>query len=151
MKLKAFIYGMISSLMVWGLLILADFIDEKVLDTGTFLGILIFMIAPVVMINLYIVYNIKKNPSGKRIILWFVGYYLVFCPLWYIIGHAVNYNQFIVEQKNRGSYIDLNGIEYVFYGYGVLLIFTLVCLIFSLIRFIYKKIKLAGKSDLDRS
>lgn len=104
-------------------------------------GGIVFFFLPIAMYIKYIVHYIRQKPSGKKLVFWFFGYYVLFLPIWYIIEEKVNYNKYIIYQSKRGNWIDLNGIEYIFYGFSVLVAFTALCLIFHFIYFIVKKLK----------
>lgn len=140
-KSKQFLLGGATAVSAWVLLTIADALDEYILDNATFFGGIVFVFLPIVMFISYIVHFINRKPSGKKLIFWFLGYYAIFLPLWYLISESVNENKFIVYQQKRGDWIDLNGIEYIFYGFSALLAFTALCLIFHFIYFIVKKLR----------
>ena len=133
-KLKAFIFGALSALAVWAVLTVADSIDEYVINTGTMLGVIVYFTMPIAMVVVYIKHCIICDPPGKQLILWFAGYYILYIPIWMIIYNSVNHRDFFITQKTRGSFLDFNGIEYMMYGISTLIMFTLFCLIFLVIK-----------------
>ena len=142
MKLKKqFLKGCGTGVFVWAVFMAADTVDEYLLDTDTFLGMLVFFGMLVIMFIKYILRCIKHRSPGKMLAIWLGGYYAAFLPIWWIVYNAVNERNFIITQKDRSDWLNLNGIEYIFYGFSVLLAFSALCLIFHFIRFIVKHIK----------
>ena len=144
---KQFLFGCGTAFSAWAVLTLADTIDELLLDVATCFGINVFFGLPILMLIIYIIHFIKNKPKVKKLIFWFLGYYALFLPMWYVIEEVVNENKYIIYQEKRGDWIDLNGIEYIFYGFSVLLAFTGACLIFHFVYFIVKKLRKPKGAD----
>lgn len=60
--------GLIAGIVIWLFIILADAIDEFVLDVDSFLGINGSLVVLLCMIVVYIVFYIKKKPGWKNIL-----------------------------------------------------------------------------------
>ena len=144
---KQFLYGCGTALSAWAVFIFADSIDEFLLDVASFFGGIVFFFLPVMMFIKYIVHYIRSKPVWKKLLFWFLGYYAVFLPIWLIIYDTVNNETFFIRQKRRAEWLDLNGIEYIFYGFTVLLSFTALCLIFHFVYYIVKKLKKRKSSE----
>ena len=71
---RSFGKGLIAGIVIWLFIILADAIDEFVLDVDSFLGINGSLVVLLCMIVAYIVYYIKKKPHWKNILCFFTGY-----------------------------------------------------------------------------
>lgn len=132
--------GICVSILVWLSLIIADFIDEIILNVGVFIGAFNFLVMPFIMIICYIRNYIQHQPKKKETLVWFVSYYVMYVILWCVIIYLVDIDKFIIQKKTPGV-IDLNGIEYTFYGFSTLLFFTILSLIFHLVYYIIKKHK----------
>lgn len=125
--------------LVWVILIIADAIDELILDKGFFIGAYVFVFIPIIMSIYYSVHYIIYRPKFKTLLIWFGSYCAVFLLLWLIIFSLVNNDMLIIQKHSVGS-IDLNGIEYMFYGLSVILFFFILCLIFHLVFAFVKRI-----------
>lgn len=67
-KSRSFGKGLVAGIVIWLFIILADAIDEFVLDVDSFLGINGSLVVLLCMIVAYIVYYIKKKPHWKNIL-----------------------------------------------------------------------------------
>lgn len=67
-KSRSFGKGLVAGIVIWLFIILADAIDEFVLDVDSFLGINGSLVVLLCMIVAYIVYYIKKKPGWKNIL-----------------------------------------------------------------------------------
>ena len=132
--------GIGMGFLVWMLLIVADLIDELVLNKGFFIGAFTYVLVPIVLLVCYIVNYILYKPKPRKVLIWFSTYCLTFIVLWLIIFILTN-NDLLVIQKYRGDSIYLNGIEYMFYGISAILAFGILLLIFHLINSIINKRK----------
>jgi len=126
------LHGFCSSILAWVFFIIADLIDEFVLDSGCFIGAINFLILPFIMLMLYSKNYKKNSPILRETISWFVSYILTYLLLWFIIFYFEDIDKFI-PQKHSSGYIDLNGIEYTFYGFSTLFFFLIICGIFHII------------------
>lgn len=140
LQVKTIIYGMLTAALAWTVLMIADTIDEFIIDKSCILGGVVFFVIPVVMLVIYIIHNRKCNPPVRNLLLWFAGYYIIFLPVWGYMYDSNNKRYFFIEQKARSSFLDLNGLEYMMYGFSALIAFTILCLIFHVIRFIIRRI-----------
>ena len=140
-NIKQFIAGCITGTLAWALMTVADAADEYLLDTDTFLGFIVFVGLPIIMFIWYIIHYLHYHPKPKKLLLWFGGYFIAFLPIWWIIYNTVNNKTFFITQKDRSDWLNLNGIEYIFYGFTALIAFSVLCLIFHFIFIIIKKIK----------
>lgn len=135
------LFGAGTALLAWVVLMVADAIDEYIIDESMLLGGFVYFGLPVVFFIWYAIHCVKNSPKAKALVLWFLGYHACFLPLWLIIGSAANSRKFFIEQKTRASFLDFNGIEYFFYGFSAAIAFTLLCLIFHGIRAFGKALK----------
>ncbi|SEQ18481.1 hypothetical protein SAMN02910369_01350 [Lachnospiraceae bacterium NE2001] len=138
---RSFLYGILSALAAWATLMLADAIDEYILRQESLLGAAVFFILPIAMLVIYIRHYRKNIPSWKNLILWFVGYCLAYIPTWIVIFDCVNKRRFFIEQHQASGILDLNGIEYMFYGCSTLIAFVALCIIYHVIRLIISLFK----------
>lgn len=119
--------------MSWAVLTLADAVDEYFFNTDTCLGAIVFFGMPITMFIAYVIHCLRKHPAAKELVFWFCGFYAVFLPLWLIVYYTVNENSFIVYQYDRSEWLNLNGIEYILYGFSALGGFSVLCLLFHII------------------
>lgn len=126
------IFGMCASILVWGIFILADLIDEYVLDSGVLIGAINIIILPFVMLSFYIKNYLQRKPRTKEIMIWFMSYSAMYLILWYTIFYLENIDKFIT-QKHKSGIIDINGIEYTLYGFSTLILFIILCVMFHVI------------------
>lgn len=132
-KFRTFLYGMGTAVFAWLALIVTDAVDEYMLNESCLLGSGVFFGLPIVMLIVYIKHNLRVRPGAGRLARWFAGYYIAFLPIWYFVYLSVNNNRFFIEQHKRASFLDLNGIEYIMYGYSTLAAFSALCLLFHVI------------------
>ena len=140
-NVKSLVFGMITAVLAWVTLMVADIIDEFVIDTDSLLGGIVFFTIPIAMLVIYIIHNRKKNPSWKKLLLWFAGYLIAFLPIWGYMYESNNRREFFIEQHARSGFLDLNGLEYMFYGFSALIAFMVLCLGFHIIRIIIRLIR----------
>ena len=134
------IAGIITAFAVWAAFTALDFVDEYVLDVAMSLNVFLFFGAPFILLAVYIVHCRRQKPGAKRLLAWFGGYTLAFLPLWYVIYDAVNNRTFIIPQRARSSgIIDLNGIEYIFFGFTAYCAFLAMCILYHVIAAAVKK------------
>lgn len=133
-KVRSVLYGIGAALVSWAVMIAADAFDEKILDKSTLTGGIAYFAVPALMLVVYIIHCNKRNPAASGLALWHAGFIGAFVPVWIYVYDSVNYNRFFVEQVKRGSFIDLNGLELMFYGITALAAFTAACGIYRLIR-----------------
>lgn len=138
---RQIIFGICYALFAWILFIIADIVDEFILDSRQVPMVKInAIVTPFVMLICHSI-NVKKNkPSKKELSAWFVSYDLMYLVLWYIIFYLQNTDKFI-PQRHRDGVIDLNGIEYTYYGISTLFFFNLLCLLFHFVYNVIKKNK----------
>ena len=125
----------------WLFLTLADAFDEYILNTDSFIGIIVFFGLPIIMYIKYILHYIKDKPNRKNIIVWFVSYSVIFIIIWWNIYNKILDNEYIIKQAKRTDWITLNGVEYIFYGYSALVGYSILCIIFHLVYIIIKNRK----------
>ena len=140
-NVKSLVFGMITAVLAWVTLMVADIIDEFVIDTDSLLGGIVFFTIPIAMLVIYIIHNRKNNPSWKKLLLWFAGYLIAFLPIWGYMYESNNRREFFIEQHARSGFLDLNGLEYMFYGFSALIAFMVLCLGFHIIRIIIRLIR----------
>lgn len=131
---KQILGGACTALLMWGIEILCDIIDEYVLDTGNGLAAAAFFIAPFALFVWYIVHCIKEKPEGKKLLVWHISYAIVFLPIWLYMYPAVNYGYYFVDQAKRSDFMDLNGVELMWYGFSALVLFLVLCGLFHGVR-----------------
>ena len=83
---RSFGKGLVAGIVIWLFIILADAIDEFVLDVDSFLGINGSLVVLLCMIVAYIVYYIKKKPHWKNILCFFAGYLITGAATGWISG-----------------------------------------------------------------
>lgn len=132
--------GLCVGVLVWIILVISDCIDEMVLDKGFFIGLIIYIIIPVILACYYIYNYIVYKPDGKKLLAWFGSYSAVFLVTGVIVFILVN-NGLLITQKYRGEGIYLNGMEYMFYGVPAIIIFGMLCIVFHMIYFMIKRHK----------
>lgn len=126
------IFGVCASILVWGIFILADLIDEYVLDSGILIGAINITILPFVMLSFYIKNYLQRKPRTKEIVIWFMSYSVMYLILWYTVFYLENIDKFIT-QKHESGIIDINGIEYTLYGFSTLILFIILCVVFHVV------------------
>ena len=146
-KLKGHTYlcGVLYGILSWLLFIICDAIDEYILDVGMGLNVFVFFGLPIAVFIQYIIHTLKQKPTWKKLLIWHLGIITSFCPIWGICQVGANRNPtpmwFPVYQAKRGFFIDLNGIEYLFYGFTVLFCFWVACIVFHTIYAIVRHVK----------
>lgn len=129
--------GLCVGVLVWIILVISDCVDEMVLDKGFFIGLIIYMIVPVILVCCYIYNYIAYKPDRKKLLAWFGSYSAAFFVSGVIVFILVN-NGLLITQKYRGEGIYLNGMEYMFYGVPAIIIFGMLCIVFHMIYFMIK-------------
>lgn len=139
---QSFLSGVMYSLISCGLFIGADAIDEYCLNKECLLNAVLVVFLPMLALICYAVHTLRKRPSAGQLLFWHSGMALAFLPVWFMMcyGAIGNMNWFPVYQARRGAFIDLNGLEYVFFGYTALVWFTIFCIAFHVLRFVIKKL-----------
>ena len=132
--------GICIGVAAWIILLIADFIDEMILDKGFFVGLIIYMIVPVILLCHYIYNYIIYKPGRKKLFAWFGSYCVAFLVSGLIVFILVN-NGLLIIQKYRGDGIYLNGMEYMFYGVPAIVVFGMLCIAFHMIYFMIKRHK----------
>lgn len=66
---RQIISGICVSLLVWGIFIIADFIDEIILNRGIFIGAVNIIITPFIMLICYSINYIKHKTTAKSSII----------------------------------------------------------------------------------
>lgn len=130
--------GICIGIVVWIILLISDCIDEVVLDKGFFIGLIIYIIMPIILICYYIYNYIVYKPNRKKLLVWFGSYSAAFLVFGGIVFILVN-NGLLIKQKYRGNGIYLNGMEYMFYGIPGIIVFGTLCIVFHMIYFMIKK------------
>lgn len=138
---NSIISGCLMGILSWLFLTLADAFDEYILNTDSFIGIIVFFGLPIIMYIKYILHYIKDKPNRKNIIVWFVSYSVIFIIIWWNIYNKILDNEYIIKQAKRTDWITLNGVEYIFYGYSALVGYSILCIIFHLVYMIIKNRK----------
>lgn len=140
--------GLIAGIVIWLFIILADAIDEFVLDVDSFLGINGSLVVLLCMIVAYIVYYIKKKPGWKNILCFFAGYLLTGAATGWIIWNALENETFFIEQtRKRCDFFCLNGIEYLLYPFITIGAFSVLCALFHAVYAIISLLCPCNKKD----
>lgn len=121
-------------------MMISDAIDEYILNENSMIGVVILFAVPVITFVWYIIYYIKKKPTGKSVLSRFVGFVFMSGLGAILILPAVNDGRFFIEQKHRG-YFDLNGIEYFVYAVIAIGGFIVLCALFHLVYYIITLVK----------
>ena len=98
--------GLCAGVLVWIILLISDYIDETALDKGFFIGLIIYMIVPVILVCCYIYNYIAYKPDRKKLLAWFGGYSAAFLVSGVIVFILVN-NGLLIKQKYRLSLIHI--------------------------------------------
>lgn len=138
---KSITSGCIKAVLAWAVLTVADAIDEYLIDTDSFMGAIVFFAVPIVLFIKYIVDYIKDKPKIKNQILNLTGYTVIFAGFWWYIYTKLEYNEYIIKQISRTDWIDLNGIEYILYGFTALIGYIILCIIFHIVYIVIKKLR----------
>lgn len=133
--------GIVFGLVAWLVLVVCDYIDEIVLDTGLYLGAFALIGFPIVLSIGYIIHYIMKKPTVKEVIQWHAEYAVTFSLVWAWIFWLVNCDKFFIFQEHRSEFIDLNGIEYAAYGITALGGFIVVSILFHIVYAIVNKVR----------
>lgn len=133
--------GVMTTSIMWDLLCITDAFDEYVLDQSSLVGSLVFFLAPIALFVIYLLHFFKKRPAAAPLLVWHTSYTLSFIPVWIYMWCAVNSRHFFIKQFVRSSFLDLNGIEYMFYGATALCLFLILCLLFHIGRAIAAAVK----------
>jgi hypothetical protein len=133
------INGAIAAVIVWCCLMISDAIDEYILDKSVFIsGFFAYLIVPIALFIKYALYSVTHKLKAKQYLVWHAAYTLAFIAIQIPIADCANNRTLFIEQQYRSSFIDLNGIEYIFYWSTALAGFTLLCAIFHVVRAIRK-------------
>lgn len=147
-KSRSFGKGLIAGIIIWLFIILADAIDEFVLDVDTFLGAWVSLVVLLCMIVAYIVYYIKKKPGWKNILCFFTGYLITGAATGWIIWSALENATFFIEQtRKRCDFLCLNGIEYLLYPFVTIGVFSVLCAVFHAVYAIISLLCPCNKKD----
>lgn len=142
---KQMLGGVCTALLMWGVMIIADLIDEFILDESLGVTGVVFFAAPVVMFIWYVIHCCWKKPDIWHRLAWHVFYSVSFAILW-IFGNIGGDVRFGIPQKYRSEWIDLNGVEYAWYGFPALFAFLILCILFLGFRKIVEMLKGQRKS-----
>lgn len=126
---------------MWLIMTVCDAIDEFLLDTDCFLGVGAMIGIPILCIIIYIVNRIKNPVTVKYAVLWYIKFLAVGGSIGYFICDAVNYSRWIIKQKNRSYFMDLNGLEYFGFALFALGGFFVLSILFHIIYAIVRYIK----------
>lgn len=145
---RSFGKGLVAGIVIWLFIILADAIDEFVLDVDSFLGINGSLVVLLCMIVAYIVYYIKKKPHWKNILCFFTGYLITGAATGWIIWSALENETFFIEQTRKRCYfLCLNGIEYLLYPFITIGGFSVLCALFHVVYAIISLLCPCNKKD----
>lgn len=145
---RSFGKGLVAGIVIWLFIILADAIDEFVLDVDSFLGINGSLVVLLCMIVAYIVYYIKKKPHWKNILCFFTGYLITGAATGWIIWSALENETFFIEQtRERCDFFCLNGIEYLLYPFITIGAFSVLCALFHVVYAIISLLCPCNKKD----
>lgn len=124
--------GIAAGGLAWVLFMIADAIDEFILDYDSFLGFSLFFTFPIALLVLYLVHFFKQHPSWKKLLVWHGCYVASFGLILLAIQYAFDNDAFIIPQYGRGDWLNLNGIEYLFYGVMAVGAFLVLCILFHI-------------------
>ena len=136
--------GLCTAVLIWLPLLFADMFDEWILNDSCTVGAIAFLLAPVALFVWYAVHCVKTKPEAKPLLVWHACYIALSLPLWGIIASLVNQHKWIIEQPGRASFMDMNGLEYIGYGFSALCLFEALCILFHIIRIVVKKCRKPG-------
>lgn len=137
---KQMLGGACTALLMWGVMIIADLIDEFILDVNFEATAVAFYGAPLALFIWYVIHCCWKKPDIWHRLAWHVFYSVSFAILW-IFGNIGGDIRFGIPQEHRSEWIDLNGIEYAWYGFPALFAFLILCILFLGFRKIVEMLK----------
>lgn len=163
---KPIIYGLITAGIMWAIMIIGDLIDET-LKIDFFSGF-ILMFAPCTLAYLIITHTLNKSigdlirsrmnrpkkkmrnrPTKFEYLTYISTYNFVFSFIWTIISRKAIQGIYLIAQHQTSD--NLNGSEYVLYGWTGIIFLDIVIIIFAIIYTLIKLIKKAiGKQKLYR-
>ncbi len=120
---KLLINAAILVLIPWIVFCAVDAVEEFVLDTSMTLATLgLMLLISLISVFLYLFLYIK-NPSeekytAKHLIMWYAIYFGLYLLISVPICYLIDGNNWIIPQKMRSAYLDLNGVEYFFFAIG---------------------------------
>lgn len=131
-KIQILKYSILINFISWGIFTFFDFLDEHYIEYSGYNGIFIFAM-PVIIGILYFVLRFKgivNNVGIKKRIINFLIWILTSGVISSYISFLALGNSWIVHQNTGGWENFLNGIEYPFFGF-LLIVITLVLFIIS--------------------
>ena len=137
---KQILGGACTALLMWGVMIIADLIDEFILDVNFEATAVAFYGTPLALFIWYGIHCCWKKPDIWHRLVWHVFYSVSFAILW-IFGNIGGDIRFGIPQKHRSEWIDLNSIEYAWSGFPALFAFLILCILFLGFRKIVEMLK----------
>lgn len=140
---KNLLYGAVLGVMLEMILILADAVDEFIIDEDYFLSFILMFVLPVIVFVIYIIHMMKKTLSFKQILSWHCGLALTGLIFFYL-GFEANLHTELYpfeQTRERCSWLCLNGIEYVIFPGVAFGGFIILSALFHIIKWIVLKIK----------
>ena len=127
--------GACTSVLMWGVLLLGDAFNEFILDESVAVSGIVFFAAPLALAVWYIVHVIRTRPDAKNLFIWHGCYTASFLPIWYAIYCLIGLDReaFIIPQVSRSAWLDLNGIEFILYGFSALAAFLAIVIMFHIV------------------
>lgn len=143
-KIPPSLMGFSVVFIMWILFIIADVIDESLLDVDSFIGLWLCIIVPIAYVVLYIVNYVRNHPSHEKLSVY-NGFYFSSALLVSVAVVSLTEDfSFPVKQEIR-DFFTLNGIEYSFYGIGIFIFVGIVTGIFHIAYALGKRSKAGRK------
>lgn len=137
-RYRNLLYGAALGVMLEAILILADAIDEFIIDEDSFLSFILMFVLPVVVFVIYLIHLKKKTPSFKQLLPWYCGFVLTGLVFFYL-GYEELYP--FEQTRERCMFLCLNGIEYILFPGFVFGGFLVLASLFHIIEQIVLKNK----------
>lgn len=164
MDFKPLLYGLVTAGIMWVVMLIGDLIDETLrID---FLSGFILIATPLFLAYLIITHKLNKSigdlirkkinrprkkersrPTKFKYITYIAIYNFAFSFIWSIISKLAFEDKYIIPQHHVGN--DINGTEYVLYGWTAIIFFDLIMVLFAVVYILIKLIrKIINKQKL---
>lgn len=123
--------GFLVVLVMWIMFLIADAIDEYIIDVDSFIGLWLCILVPLVYVVLYIVICLKKRPARKSLSTYNGFYFSSALLMSFALIALSGMDSFPIKQKVR-DFFTLNSVEYGFYGIAIFLVVGIIVGVFHI-------------------
>lgn len=128
LNIKQGVTGILSGILLWVIFIACDAIEENTTHTYYIIGDALALVVPIALFTWYTKFLVNGKLHVEDTVIWLTSFYLSFIASWFV---AFNFS--FIKQHVTSNFIDFNGIEYVLFGFSVLMVFSVLCLIFHVV------------------